>query len=174
VTIRSEHPFLPPESERDPSRRLRGRLSGAVSLWTTGGATGTEAGSGLTVTSVLLAGGEPAHVLGLLDPDSDLAERLVETRTAVVQLLQWEHRQLADAFAAVAPAPGGPFRLGTWTESAWGPVLNGVSGWLGVRLVDREPQPVGWSVLVDAVVEEVRVFDETDPLLHRRGNYYRI
>ena len=36
VTIHSEHPFLEPEADRDPVRRLRGRLGGAVTLWTTG------------------------------------------------------------------------------------------------------------------------------------------
>ena len=36
VTIHSEHPFLEPESDRDPVRRLRGRLGGAVTLWTVG------------------------------------------------------------------------------------------------------------------------------------------
>jgi len=36
VTIHDTHPFLDPESERDPLRRFRGRLGGAVSLWTTG------------------------------------------------------------------------------------------------------------------------------------------
>ena len=32
VTIHSEHPFADPEPERDPVRRLRGRLGGAVTL----------------------------------------------------------------------------------------------------------------------------------------------
>ncbi len=174
MTIHSEHPFLPAESERDPVRRLRGRLPGAVSLWTTGTTSQTGDAAGLTVTSVLLAAGEPGHVLGLLDPDSDLVQQLVVTGTAVVQLLQWQHRQLADAFAGAAPAPGGPFRLGEWTQSGWGPVLSGVSAWMGVRMVDRDPGPIGWSVLVNGLVEKVEVLDETAPLLHRRGSYYRV
>ena len=40
MTIHSEHPFLEPEAERDPVRRLRGRLGGAVTLWTAGDGTG--------------------------------------------------------------------------------------------------------------------------------------
>ena len=34
VTIHTEHPFLDPDG--DPVRRLRGRLGGAVTLWTSG------------------------------------------------------------------------------------------------------------------------------------------
>jgi flavin reductase (DIM6/NTAB) family NADH-FMN oxidoreductase RutF len=176
MTIRSEHPFLPPESERDGLRRFRGRLAGGVSLWTTGESSSRSPAdaAGLTVTSALVVAGDPGHVLGLLDPDSQLAEELVETRTAAVQLLQWQHRQVADAFAGVAPAPGGLFRLGEWTQSAWGPVLAGVSAWAGVRMTDRDPTSIGYSVLVDTVVEHVELLTESDPLLHRRGSYFRL
>jgi flavin reductase (DIM6/NTAB) family NADH-FMN oxidoreductase RutF len=170
VSIHSEHPFLQPESERSPVRRLRGRVGATVTLWTTGDAT---ARSGLTVSSMMVADGEPGHVLGLLDPDSDLCEQLLTTRIAVVQLLAWEHRTLADVFAGVAPSPGGPFRSGGFEQTAWGPLLSGVSTWAGVRLVDVDPLEVGWSVLVRAVVEHVELGQETQPLVHRRGRYVR-
>lgn len=169
MTIHAEHPFADQDPGRDPARRLRGRLGGVVSLWTTG--TGA-ARVGLTVSSVVVAHGDPARVLGLLDPDADVMDVLRETRTAVVHLLSWEHRDLADAFAGVAPAPGGVFRLGTWTDSAWGPVLDGTTAWAGVRL-EGEPSPVGWSALVTGVVEHVELTEEGDPLLHRRGRYVR-
>ena len=128
MSIHSEHPFLEPESRRDPVRRLRGRLGGTVSLWTSG--SGVHR-AGLTVSSLMVAPGEPGRVLGLVDPDSDLALAVEETGTAVVQLLSWEHRDLADVFAGVAPAPGGAFRSATWDETRWGPVLAGVSAWAG-------------------------------------------
>lgn len=169
MTIHSEHPFTEPESERDPARRLRGRLGGAVTLWTTGNGT---ARAGLTVSSALVAPGDPAHVLGLLDPDSDLVAAVRETGTAVVQLLSWEHRDLADAFAGVAPAPGGMFRVGSWRETRWGPVLDGATAWTGIRLADRGVE-VGWSLLLDGVVEHVEVGDAGVPLVHRRGRYVR-
>ena len=168
MSIHSEHPFAEPESERDPVRRLRGRLGGAVSLWTTGRAVR----AGLTVSSVMVAPGEPARVLGLVDPDSDLFDAVQATGTVVVALLAWEHRDLADAFAGVAPSPGGPFRAGRWHASAWGPVLDGVSAWAGLR-VDRSDHEVGWSVLVEGVVEHVELGEETAPLVHRRGRYVR-
>ena len=78
MTIHSEHPFLEPE--RDPVRQLRGRLGGAVTLWTSGTGDGPLDRAGLTVTSVLVANGEPPRLLALLDPDSDLAETLADDR----------------------------------------------------------------------------------------------
>jgi flavin reductase (DIM6/NTAB) family NADH-FMN oxidoreductase RutF len=124
----------------------------------------------------MLANGEPAHVLGLVDPDSDLAEAAAGTGTAVVALLQWRHRDLADAFAGVAPAPGGVFRAASWTDTDWGPLLDGVDTWLGVRFVGP-PREVGWSVLLDGTVEHVAVEEQSEgdrsPLVHRRGRYLR-
>ena len=78
MTIHPEHPFLEPE--RDPVRRSRGRLGGAVTLLDLGAGEGPLDRAGLTVTSVLVANGEPARLLALLDPDSDLAERLEDDR----------------------------------------------------------------------------------------------
>ena len=116
MTIHTTHPFA--DDNPDPARRLRGRLGGAVSLWTAG----TErARAGLTVTSLMLANGDPARFLALVDPDSDFADTVEATGRAVVQLLSWSHRDLADAFAGVAPAPGGPFRMAEWADTEHGP-----------------------------------------------------
>jgi flavin reductase (DIM6/NTAB) family NADH-FMN oxidoreductase RutF len=173
VTIHPDHPFQEPPELRDPVRRWRGRLGGTVSLWTSGVGTGPTGRAGLTVSSVQVVAGDPGHVIGLLDPDSTVAERLLETRTGVVQLLEWRHRGLADAFAGVAPAPGGLFTLGEWVDTDWGPRLADASSWAGVRLVDGDPTAVGWSVLVDAVIEHLEVGEEHQPLVHRRGRYVR-
>jgi flavin reductase (DIM6/NTAB) family NADH-FMN oxidoreductase RutF len=170
VSIHSDHPFLPAESDRSPVRRLRGRLGGAVSLWTAGD---DSARSGLTVSSFMVAEGEPSCVLGLLDPDSDFWEQLVEVRLAVVQLLAWEHRVVADVFAGTMPSPGGPFRSASFTQSAWGPLLDGATTWAGVRLRDEQPRTVGWSVLALAVIEHVEIGADSDALQHRRGRYVR-
>jgi flavin reductase (DIM6/NTAB) family NADH-FMN oxidoreductase RutF len=174
MSIHREHPFADPEPQRDPVRRLRARLGGTVSLWTTGSGAGR---AGLTVSSLLVAPGSPGRVLGLLDPDSDLVAALDRTGTAVVQLLQWRHRDIADAFAGVAPAPGGPFRLAEWEQTAWGPLLPDASAWAGVRLTTSR-RAVGWSVLVEAEVEHVELAGDagdepSGPLVHRRGRYLR-
>lgn len=172
MTIHSDHPFLPPEDERDPVRRLRGRVGGTVSLWTSG--SGRDR-AGLTVSSYLVSPGEPAHLLALVHPDSALLERLEETGTAVVQLLEWRHRELAEVFAGLFPAPGGPFRHGEWEQTRWGPALTTASAWAGVRLATgpSAQRPVGWSVMVDTIVDEVTIHEQEQPLVHRRGRYQK-
>ena len=169
MTIHSEHPFLDPEP--DPVRRWRGRLGGAVSLWTAGDAGDAGGRAGLTVTSLMVANGEPPRVLALVDPDSDLAEVLVRTRRAVVQLLGWAHRDLADAFAGTAPAPGGAFRMADFESTRWGPRLATAPTWAGVAL--ETSGDVGWSTLVTCTVEHVEVGEDDVPLVHRRGRYSR-
>ena len=163
MTIHSGHPFRDPSP--DPVRQLRGRLGGAVSLWTAAGP------AGLTVSSFLVAAGEPSYVVGLVDPDSDLADALEEEGRAVVQLLQWRHRDLAEAFAGVAPAPGGPFAQAAFEETAWGPRLADAPTWAGVAVTAA--REVGWSREVTCVVEHLAVGEEDEPLEHRRGRYLR-
>lgn len=170
VTIHSEHPFLPPEPDRDPVRRLRARVGATVTLWTAGA--GAER-AGLTVSSYLVAAGEPSRVVALLHPESDLLERLEEEGTAVVALLGWRQRDVADVFAGVRPAPGGPFRSGSWEQTAWGPRLLDVPTWAGVRLDAAATRDAGWSRLVEVVVEHVELGDDAEPLVHRRGRYQR-
>ena len=168
MTIHSDHPFREPES--DPVRQLRGRLGGAVTLWTAGTGEDVHDWAGLTVTSLLVAAGEPARLLALLDPDSDLVAGLTASGRALVALLSWDDRGLADAFAGAAPAPGGPFRQAEFETTPWGPRLAGTVTWAGVRLESRTE--VGWSALVTCVVEELEIGDR-EPLIHRRGRYQR-
>lgn len=166
MTIHSTHPFA--DAEPDPVRRFRGRVGGTVSLWTAGDDTSR---AGLTVTSFLVAGGDEARVLALLDPDAALTETLLVTGRAVVQLLGWGDRDLAEMFAGQAPAPGGPFRQAEFVATPWGPRLASARTWAGVGL--EGTQSVGWSTLATTVVEELEVGDDEDaePLRHRRGRY---
>jgi flavin reductase (DIM6/NTAB) family NADH-FMN oxidoreductase RutF len=168
VTIHTTDPFADPEP--DPVRRFRGRVGGTVSLWTSGDDTSR---AGLTVTSFLVAAGEEARVLALLDPDADLTETLLGTGRAVVQLLGWDDRELAEMFAGRSPAPGGPFRQAEFVPTPWGPRLAAARTWAAVRL--EESRDVGWSTLVTTLVEQVEVGedDDSEPLRHRRGRYGR-
>jgi flavin reductase (DIM6/NTAB) family NADH-FMN oxidoreductase RutF len=166
LTIHATHPFADPDP--DPVRRLRGRLGGAVALVTGGD---TDGRAGLTVTSLMVANGEPARLLLLVDPDSDLADVVGRTGRAVVQLLSWPHRDLAEAFAGTAPAPGGPFRTAAFEDTDWGPRLADASTWAGVSL--ESAVEVGWSTLLTCVVEDLTVGDDESPLVHRRGRYVR-
>ena len=168
MTIHSEHPFAAPEGDRDAARRLRGRLGGQVSLWTSGAGAHR---AGLTVSSLMVALGEPAVVVGLLDPDSDLADRLHSTPDArcVVQLLEWRHRDVAEKFAGQMPSAGGVFAAADWVESAHGPRLSDVETWADCAV--RDVRELGWSVEVTCRVESVTVGALDDPLLHRRGRY---
>ena len=165
MTIHSEHPFR--DASSDPVRQLRGRIGGAVTLWTSAGSGGP---AGLTVSSVMVVNGEPARFVGLVDPDSDLADVLLSSSTAVVQLLAWRHRDLAEVFADTAPAPGGKFAQAGFTDTEWGPRLADVTTWTGVRL--EESRELGWSLLVTCRLEHVEVGDD-EPLVHRRGRYQR-
>lgn len=168
MTIHSEHPFAAPEGDRDAARRLRGRLGGQVSLWTSGAGANRV---GLTVSSLMVALGEPPVVVGLLDPDSDLAEVLQDAPDArcVVQLLEWRHHDVAEKFAGQMPSPGGLFAATDWVESAYGPRLPDVETW--AECVVRDVREVGWSIEVTCRIESVTVGVPDDPLLHRRGRY---
>lgn len=170
MTIHSSNPFAEP---LDPQRRFRGRLGGAVSLWTTGP---ENARAGLTVSSLMVGLGEPGRVFALLDPDAVLTEQAQDNGTAVVHLLRSTDVDLAEAFAGTAPAPGGPFRLREWEQTSHGPGLAGYTRAL-VRL--ESVRPAGWSVLVETTIETVQVVDESDHeadrgLEHRRGRYHRL
>jgi flavin reductase (DIM6/NTAB) family NADH-FMN oxidoreductase RutF len=162
MTIHHEHPFRDPHP--DLARRLRGRLGGAVALVTTHD-------QGLTVSSLMIGMGEPARVFMLLDPDADLTEDLLAQGRGVVQLLGWRHRDLSEAFAGQAPAPGGPFRLAEWTETSAGRRLADAGSWADFSVEDvRE---VGWSALVTGRLGTIELGEDDDALEHRRGRYRR-
>jgi flavin reductase (DIM6/NTAB) family NADH-FMN oxidoreductase RutF len=171
MTIHREHPFL--GGGRDPIRQFRGRMIAPVSLWTAA-AGGRRAG--WTVSSFLIADGAPAVVVGLVDEDSDFAATLAAGRTFALNLLGWQHRALAEAFAGLAPAPGGVFRLGSWSETDWGPTLEGVPAWLGARATGGLTERAGWALLVRAEIEHVEIGPEDgEPVLgHLRAHYLPI
>jgi 3-hydroxy-9,10-secoandrosta-1,3,5(10)-triene-9,17-dione monooxygenase reductase component len=162
--IHSADPFATPESDRSPVRRFRGRLASTVTLWTAPGP------AGLTVSSTLVADGEPGRVLGLIDEESDFWEAASLTGRFAVTALGVGDEQLADRFAGLMPAPGGPFAIGAWTETDFGPVPAGA--WAGCRLAGH--RPCGWALLVEGIIETVRLDSGPLPLMHFRGRYRRL
>lgn len=160
-------PFATPEEDRSPVRRLRGRLAAAVTLWTGYGPPGP---AGLTVSSVLVADGEPGRVLGLVDEESDLWTAISGTGRFAVCPLGIGQQRLADRFAGLEPAPGGLFAQGErWRETGYGPVLAGERTWAGCTLDGS--RRFGWSRLVEGTVREVTLGPEEAPLVHHRGRY---
>ena len=168
MTIHTEHPFLPPEGERRPLRRFRGRLVAPVTAWTAQ-ADGRRP-AGLTVSSAVIADGEPGQVIGLVGEDSDLVDALTASGRFAVAVLGIQHRALADVLAGLLPAPGGAFASGEWTPTRWGPVPSDALAWVGVRLLG-DPEPAGWSVLVRGEVEHVSIAEDADALAYHRGRY---
>ncbi|WP_442792087.1 flavin reductase family protein [Micromonospora sp. NBC_01796] len=165
--IHDTDPFATPETDRSPVRRMRGRLATAVTLWTAGGDPVPPAG--LTVSSTLVADGEPGRLLGLVDEESEFWTSASATGRFAVATLGPAHRQLADRFAGLFPAPGGLFATGDWTSTGYGPVPADAGAFMGCRLDGfRE---FGWSLLVEATIEVVEVVGESVPMVYHRGRY---
>ncbi|BCJ43529.1 hypothetical protein GCM10010168_41610 [Actinoplanes ianthinogenes] len=163
MTIHSTDPFAVPDGDKSPVRRLRGRLAAPVTLWTAPGP------AGLTVSSVLVADGDPGRVLGLIDEESDFWDAASRAGRFAVTPLTPADRQLADRFAGLMPAPGGLFATGEWQQTAYGPVPAHAGAWAGCRL--SAERPCGWALLVEAVVEEAFFPGPAAPLVHFRGRY---
>src|SRR5262245_44096567 len=166
IRMGGQHPFATPPERRSRARRLRGRLVAPVTLWTAGG---LRDGAGLTVSSLLVADGEPAHLLGLIDAASACWEAMRRSGAFVVHGLGEGDRPLAERFAEVRPPIRGMFEGLEVTASPWGPVLGGRRPRAACRL--SRSAPVGYAELVDGVVEEIELHDLDDPLAWLHGSY---
>jgi 3-hydroxy-9,10-secoandrosta-1,3,5(10)-triene-9,17-dione monooxygenase reductase component len=167
VTIHASDPFATPEDQRSPVRRLRGRMPSPVTIWTAGA--GADR-AGLTVSSVLIADGDPGQIVGLIDDESELWTAMKATGRCAITMLHVGDHLLADRFAGLLPAPGGRFSEGNWTETGFGPVLDGTTTWAGVDLAAA--RPFGWGLLIEASIVELHLAaDPAAPLAHARGRY---
>ena len=167
--IHEEHPFATPVEDRDPVRRFRGRLAAPVTVITAG-----EAGArtGLTVSSLVVAEGEPARVYFLLGQATDLYDAIRDTGRFVVHVLEDDHRELGDRFAGLRPSPGGLFAGLEVVDGAYGPELPE----LGSRLLcchESEAECMV-HVLEAGIIEETVVHELGDPLVYFRGRYRRL
>jgi 3-hydroxy-9,10-secoandrosta-1,3,5(10)-triene-9,17-dione monooxygenase reductase component len=161
----SEDPFATPRELRAPARRLRGRLVAPVTVWTSGG----EMPSGLTVSSMLVAEGDPSSVMGLLNETTAVWDAMGETGTVVVHVLERRHRRLAERFAGAVPSPGGVFAGLAVAPSPWGPVLAEVPTRAYCRVVERVA--AGYQQLARATIESLDLPAAGEPLAHFHGRY---
>lgn len=159
-------PFLTPVEARAPARRLRGRLTAPVTVWTTTTAEGEPVG--ITISSVLVVDGEPPEVLGVVDPLSVFFDALGGSGRFVMHVLSVDQSRLAEAFAL--RFPGDPFEDQPMSPSPWGPALGSVTTRAGCAVIASSE--VGYSRLVRARVEDI-VLDERAmrPLVRHRGEY---
>jgi flavin reductase (DIM6/NTAB) family NADH-FMN oxidoreductase RutF len=168
VSIDFGNPFATPPERRDPARRLRGRLPAPVTVWTAG-APGTSQGAGLTVSSLLVAEGEPPRLLGLIDPVTRLYEELTATGRFLVHVLTQDDLRLGERFAENRPPIRSQFEGIATEPSAWGPVLAGTRPVAACRL--DTVRPIGRSDLVEGIIEQVTLPGEAEPLVWHHGEW---
>jgi flavin reductase (DIM6/NTAB) family NADH-FMN oxidoreductase RutF len=167
--IHDDHPFKDAPADRDPVRQFRGRLVAPVTV-VTAGQEGSE--TALTVSSLMVAEGEPSSVIALIGTNTDLWEAIESSRRFVVHILSSARRDDADAFAGIRPRPGGVFK-GVGTEhTEWGPMLLDSPNRVFCTLASSIELP--FHHLVVGEIEKVEVADLDDPALYFRGDYRRL
>lgn len=171
-TLRYGNPWAEPPSGRNPARRLRGRMVLPVTVWLAYQVDGDMGRDGppvgLTVSSVLLSEGEPAMLAGLVAPLSDLADVVGRAPGRfVVHILGRAHRRLGQHFAGEVPAPTEMLAV---RESAHGPLLDAVPDRLLCRALSAKL--FGWSLLVEAAVDEIQVGDAGPGLAWYHGAFH--
>jgi flavin reductase (DIM6/NTAB) family NADH-FMN oxidoreductase RutF len=165
--IHDEHPFKTPPDQRDPVRQFRGRLAAPVTVVTAGTA---EKPSGLTVSSLMVAEGEPSFVHFLAGDTTDLWHSIQKTEAFIVHILDEEHRELSDRFALIRPSPGGPFAGLRVETTEFGPELSGLGNRAYCRYVGHRED--AHHVLVHGEIERIELHDLRHPLQYFRGEYF--
>ena len=165
--IHDEHPFATPSSLRDPIRQFRGRLAAPVTVVTAGG---PESRTGLTVSSLLVAEGDPGHVHFLAGTATDLWDTIGETGAFIVHILERGFRNVSDRFAGIRPSPGGLFADIEVTDTPYGPEITR----LGTRAYCRYDgsREESFHALVHGRIEKVTLHDLKEPLRYFRGEYF--
>lgn len=164
--IHDEHPFATPEAGREPVRRFRGRLVAPVTVITAG--TGDRR-TGLTVSSLLVADGEPGRIFFLCGRNADLWDVVQESGGFVVHALTARDRALADRFSGQRPSPGGLFAGLEVEDGPHGPVIVSLPTRAACRFLGITD--TGWYGLVEGEVTSVAFHDLNDPLAYFRGRY---
>lgn len=164
--IHDEHPFATPIEDRDPVRRFRGRLRAPVTIVTAGN---EDERTGLTVSSLMVAEGEPGKIYLLLGATTDLYQAIQETGKFIVHVCVSRHRELADVFAGLRPSPGGMFRGQEVVQTDWGPALSDLT--TRAYCTYRGGQEETYLVIATGDIDHVEIDDMSDPLSYFRGSY---
>jgi len=164
--IHDEHPFATPPDLRNPARQLRGRLAAGVTILTAGGP-GNRAG--LTVSSLLIADGEPSRVVALIGETTDLWLAVEQSRSWVLHILGSGDREMSDRFAGIRPSPGGMFVGVEVEDTPWGPAMSTAGSRAYCRL--ERSVATGFHRLVTGVIDQIELDDRADPLVYYRGRY---
>ena len=151
---------------RDPARRLRGRLAAPVTILTAGAG---PARTGLTVSSLVVAEGEPPVAYCLLGSEGDLFDAITDSGRFVVHVCTEDDRATADVFAGIRPSPGGLFAGRDVEVSDYGPRLIEFGTYATCSLVDVREE--SYSALVRATIDTIVTDDIETPLAYYRGRY---
>ncbi len=169
VVIHDDDPFAVPVEDRDPVRRFRGRLPAPVTIVTAGR---DDHRTGLTVSSLMVADGEPGRIQFLCGRNTDLGDVIAATGGFVVAALATGDEALADRFAGVRPSPGGLFAGLDFVDGPRGPELAALTTLARCRWMGSGD--AGWYLLIEGAVEGLVLGDGDDPLLRHRGRYRRL
>jgi len=161
-------PFAVPVDQRDPARRFRGRLASGVTVWTT--FDDDLQPVGITMSSVLVAEGDPPSIVGLVDPLSQFWTALVDSRRFVVHVLGRDHRRLADQLAGRYPGPDARFENVELATTEWGPAIAAIRNRAACSFSGFHE--LGSSLLVHGRMDSLDLDDLDRPLVYFRGGYY--
>lgn len=167
--VHDDHPFETPAGQRDPARRFRGRMAAPVTVVTSGAG---DHRTGLTVSSLVVAEGDPSRVYFLLGSTTDLFYGLQETGKFVVHVLEHQDQALADVFAGLRPSPGGKFTDLNVEQSEWGPVLTDVKTRAYCTFEGGDEET--FFIIAEGRVDKLELSDIDEPLVYFRGRYRKL
>lgn len=167
--VHAGNPFGTPNDQRDPARRLRGRLAAPVTVVTAGAG---EHRTGLTVSSLMVAEGEPSRIYFLLGSTTDLFYGLEESGKFVVHVLESGDQAIADVFAGLRPSPGGRFTDLAVDQSEWGPVLTDVPTRAYCTFEGGDEET--FFIVAEGRIDKIEIADISDPLAYFRGRYRKL
>jgi flavin reductase (DIM6/NTAB) family NADH-FMN oxidoreductase RutF len=132
---------------------------------------GPESRTGLTISSLVVAEGEPSRIFFLCGTATDLWPAIEGSGGFVVHVLEESHREISDRFAGIRPSPSGLFVGLEPLDTEWGPVIPSI----GTRAFCSFTGHTETSIyaLVDGVVDRVDLSEITHPLQYFRGRYLR-